>query len=533
MNIPKDQQERNRLAKERLQAYYSEPASPECIENRNTILQCFTKYQDEWVKMWGAQYDRIETEVMAAAGIPFRTRKYILFKGMEIIDELPLKATQGILMSERLSIYDHYEGEDKHEYCIAASIIDIFQTGKMYFAPYKKELHEKELERIKAAATLETEEDKARFEVIIERETKRYEEMLTYQADTIDYAYQLWIGERWLGVFNFDDERMELQRFEEFISPLKEKTLEVISNLNKPETYSILNNKVSNQYASIQDKLLATEPNGQLTFMTDLIPVMQSPRAAKKKSVEVNTLVGLSYSGELSRKLARVNGYDKAVLNTVCSIFQAGNQTMTLADIFRVMNGNTSKQPSQKQRDKILSSIKKLGATRIYLNISEEIERKYLTINDSRVTKGIIDEPLLHYTVGLFQTENGQEVYAVSILKEPILMTYSKAKSQLVSFPISLLDTKSVSATDDIVAIREYLLQQITLMRNGQRDNKTILYESIYKSCGIDAPTDRKTAMRKRDSIDKLLEEWKQQDYIKGYKVKKSGTSFVGFEIKT
>lgn len=531
MNIPKDQQERNRLAKESLQAYYSEPASPECIENRNTILQCFTKYQDEWAKMWGAQYDRVETEVMAAAGIPFRTRKYILFKGMEIIDELPLKATQGILMSERLSIYDHYEGEDKHEYCIAASIIDIFQTGKIYFAPYRKELHEKELERIKAAATLDTEEDKARLEAAIERETKFFERMLTYEADTIDYAYQLWIGERWLGVFNFDKEDDE-RRFKEFISPIKEKTLEVISNLNKPETYSILNNKVSNQYASIQDKLLATEPNGQLTFMTDLIPVMQSPRASKKKSVEVNTLVGLSYSGELTRKLARVNGYDKAILNTICSIFQAGNQTMTLADIFRVMNGNTNKQPSQKQRDKILASIKKLGATRIYLDISEEIERKYLTINDSRVTKGVIDEPLLHYTGGLFQTENGQEVYAVSILKEPILMTYSKSKSQLVSFPISLLDTKSVSATDDIVAIREYLLQQITLMRNGQRDNKTILYESIYKSCGIEAPTDRMTAKRKKDAIKKLLDEWKQQGYIKGSKDKKDGTALVGIEIK-
>lgn len=531
MSRPKNQQEADQLARERLLRYYSEPASPECIKNRNIILQCFTKYEDEWVKMWGTLYDRIENEVMAAAGIPFRTRKYILFKGMEIIDELPLKATQGIMASERLPMFDHYEGEDKHDYCIAASIIDIFQTGKIYFAPYRKELHDKELERMKAAATLETEEDKARLEAAIEWENNHYERAISNSASTIDEAYQLWIGERWLGIYNFDEEEDE-RSFKEFISPLKEKTLEVISNLNKPETYSILNNKVSNQYASIQDKLLATEPNGQLTFMTDLIPVMQSPRASKKKSVEVNTLVGLSYSGELTRKLARVNGYDKAILNTICSIFQAGNQTMTLADIFRVMNGNTTKQPSQKQRDKILASIKKLGATRIYLDISEEIERKYLTINDSRVTKGVIDEPLLHYTGGLFQTENGQEVYAVSILKEPILMTYSKSKSQLVSFPISLLDTKSVSATDDIVAIREYLLQQITLMRNGQRDNKTILYESIYKSCGIDAPTDRKTAMRKRDSIDKLLEEWKQQDYIKGYKVKKSGTSFVGFEIK-
>ena len=529
---PKDQQEANEIARKRLQAYYSEPASPECIRNREIIETCFVKYQDEWGRLMGVQYDRVEAEVMAKEGIPFRSMKYILFKGLEIINELPLKATQGILLSEKLSIYDYYEGKDKHEYCIAASIIDIFQTGKIYFTPYIKELHEKEVERMKAAATLDTEEDKARLEAAIAWEDKHFERVIGISADTIDEAYQIWIGERWLGTYNFVDDKMELQLFGEFSSPLKERTLEVISNLNKPETYSILNNKVSNQYASIQDKLLATEPDGQLTFMTDLIPVMQSPRASKKKSVEVNTLVGLSYSGELSRKLARVNGYDKAVLNTICSIFQAGNQTMTLADIFRVMNGNTSKQPSQKQRDKILSSVKKLGATRIYLDISEEIERKYLTINDSRVAKGVIDEPLLHYTGGLFQTENGQEVYAVSILKEPILMTYSKSKSQLVSFPISLLDTKSVSATDDIVAIREYLLQQITLMRNGLRDNKTILYESIYKSCGIEAPTDRMTAKRKKDAIKKLLDEWKQQGYIKGSKDKKDGTALVGIEIK-
>ena len=36
----------------------------------------------------------------------------------------------------------------------------------------------------------------------------------------------------------------------------------------------------------------------------------------------------------------------------------------------------------------------------------------------------------------------------------------------------------------------------------------------------------------KKDAIKKLLDEWKQQGYIKGSKDKKDGTALVGIEIK-
>lgn len=515
----KDQQEAAAFYMERLKRHYEQPATKECLDNREHIRKCFLQYREDWNNIMGVQYDYVEAEVMAREGVPFRTIAYIEEKGLDIINSLPLKATEGILQSERLPIYDYYKKADKHEYCIAASIIEVLRMGKSRYTPYLQELKEKAIERaraeLQAGKATETAVQKA-----IEYENNSLERFQSFA--TLDEAYRFFIGVRWIHI---DDDEQE--------EAFKKETLEIIANINKPSTYSILNNKISNEYFGIQEDLLSTEPNGQLTFINNLIPVTQSSKTSKKKTAEVTTLVGLSYNGDLSRSLARVTGYDKAVLNAICSIYQAGSSSMTLSDVFRVMNGgNATKRPTAKQKDKLLAAIKKLGSTRIYIDMSQEIKQSYLTINDSRVIKGAVDAPLLQYTGGMFQTENGMEVYAINVVQEPILMTYSKAKNQLVSFPINLLDTKSVSATDEIIAIKEYMLQQITLMKKGQRDSKTILYKSIYKKCGLEEPSNRTVAKRDKDSIKKLLDEWKSLDYIKGYSEKTEGKSLVGVIIR-
>ena len=463
--------------------------------------------------------DEIEQEVMQEMGIPFSDHEYIILKGKEIIMQLPMKATAAILNSHNMPLYDYYTREDKREYTISQSIFDVFIYGKYFLNQYRKK-------RCDYITSIKEEEQndhiRKKLGIFVSGEQKDYESMKNGLFDDIDWAYRMHIGEVWLGTYNFVEFGEEQSAFQSY------DFLDTIRNLSKPITYSILNSKVVNQYSSIEDRLLASDPDGQLSFLPEIIPVRQSPKNTKV----VNTIVGLSYNGDLSQKLSRITGYDKAVLNAICSAYQAGNKAMTISDIFRVMNGNTKKDPTEKQKGKIRMSINKLGSTIIHLDISEEISAKYITIDDSRVVKGVIDDALLHCTGGIFKTEKGVEVYAISILKEPILMTYSKAKGQIVSFPTYLLDTKSVSATDDIIAIKEYLLQQITLLKNGLRDSNVILYNSIYESCRIEDAKSKVVAKRRRDSIDKLLEEWKCMGYITGHANKKKGKSFVGVSIK-
>lgn len=515
---PKSRYEANEIAKKRLKEYYDEPASDECIRNRQEILRCFLLYENKLDEIT-IEPDELELEVYKEIGVPAADPDYIRLKGKEIIMQLPMKATVGILNSEPLHDFDYYDEEDKHEYAVASSIGDVLDFSIIYLKKYRKRFCE-------FVEDIVAQENKPRMNkklrMLSDRLLEDYESRQNALSDTMDDAYKMWIGEKWLGVYKFETDTQETVAFpgDGFIQTIK--------NLSKPITYSILNSKVTNQYSSIEDRLLSYEPDGQLSFLPETIPVRQSPKNTKV----VNTIVGLSYNGDLSRKLSRITGYDKAVLNAICSAYQAGNTAMTISDIFRVMNGNTKKDPTEKQKDKIRMSINKLGSTIIHLDISEEISAKYITIDDSRVVKGVIDDALLHCTGGLFKTEKGVEVYAISILKEPILMTYSKAKGQIVSFPTYLLDTKSVSSTDDIIAIKEYLLQQITLLKNGLRDSNVILYDSIYESCRIEDAQSKVVAKRRRDSIDKLLEEWKCMGYITGHANKKKGKSFVGVSIK-
>ena len=105
-----------------------------------------------------------------------------------------------------------------------------------------------------------------------------------------------------------------------------------------------------------------------------------------------------------------------------------------------------------------------------------------------------------------------------------------------------MLDTSTnTSDGENVTEFRNYLLQQVQLMKNGE-DNKgkyynrsrIILLETIYKDTGIFPPEERinskdfKTENSKqsvirrlrksdREKIEGILEAWKLKNWIKGY----------------
>ena len=136
------------------------------------------------------------------------------------------------------------------------------------------------------------------------------------------------------------------------------------------------------------------------------------------------------------------------------------------------MNGNTKKRPSAAQVERITNSIRKWMYTALYMDMSQELQRQRLTLNDERIVNGKVETQMLQATIGTARTKNGTEVAVFKLAAEPILYTYCKGKKQILTVPIALLDTaEAASNTEGLTAIREYLLQQIELMRNGHRDN--------------------------------------------------------------
>lgn len=314
--------------------------------------------------------------------------------------------------------------------------------------------------------------------------------------------------------------------------------LATIAAIKKSSVYSESNSKVANRFSEVQ-RILSTDSNGQLTFFFDEKPeddqVIPVGISAPKSKKQVISYVSLSYEGEpVTYNRQRIQRYDENVLNTICTLKQCGNNHMTIPDIFRTMQGNKAQYPTQKQADRIRESIRKLASTRVYIDVTQEVNAKYKLPDDrlktdDRLKKVVIDEALLVYTGIEAATVNGLSTYALTLDKMPILFEYSQAKGEIVSYPIELLDVP-VNENETITAIKFYLLKQIHLITKGQRNNPCINYESMYSSVGVPVPG-KQQRDRDRKYIHAMLETWKKQNVFTAFEEYKEGRTIAGVKI--
>lgn len=297
-------------------------------------------------------------------------------------------------------------------------------------------------------------------------------------------------------------------------------------SVTKADYFEIANSKIANKIETLQDALFNMNPDGQLSLMETL-----APGVAVDSKGEVTSIVGIQYvGGELSYNQARIKAFDKAVLDTVCSLINAGNMAFTVSDIWKTMKGNTQKKPSKEQKLRIESSLLKLSGTRVYLNITEELQKAHYTFNDERLTKGEINENMLSFRMIKAKTQNGQEVDAIQLLSVPIIYAYSKAKGQIVSFKTELLNLP-INEDEKKTAFKFYLLRRISSMKGGALNNKNIKYSTIYEEAGVTVPEIRRDKLRDRESIKTMLDYWKQEGFIKDYSEYKEGKSIEGVTI--
>lgn len=314
-----------------------------------------------------------------------------------------------------------------------------------------------------------------------------------------------------------------IQKFAEAENPAGLPPAE-LHRLQTVASYQLNNSKAFNMLDLAIDH---GKTNGQLQ-------IAMSPD--RKTKTDVVTYLSLTYQGDTNIKIRGrrvITGFDKAVYNTVSTLYAAGNRQLSAQDIFRTMNGNTKKRPSAAQVERITNSIRKWMYTALYMDMSQELQRQRLTLNDERIVNGKVETQMLQATIGTARTKNGTEVAVFKLAAEPILYTYCKGKKQILTVPIALLDTaEAASNTEGLTAIREYLLQQIELLRNGHRDNPTIRYATIYEETGVEAPTTRTEKSRQQKQIKAVLDVWKERGYIKGYHDSKADREITGITIE-
>ena len=296
------------------------------------------------------------------------------------------------------------------------------------------------------------------------------------------------------------------------------------------------NTMISNNMTTIFDTLLKETPNGQLSLLPTKV---QLDISGDKNKKEVFNKISFTYGGELSFNKARIKEYDRLILDAVCTILYAGNGVMSDADIFRTLKGykGTKTKPSQKQLERIREGMLKMSGTRMYADITEELNRGYLKTENEELKKGVWDKAIVEYDGLELIAPNGsiQKVYSFKDnrgnIRYPMIMQYCQAKGQIVSYPIELLDTPE-HYTEEYTLIKSYLLKEITNYIKGHRNNNNVIaYSSMYKKCGLEEPVDKTLRKRDRDAIKNMLDYWKEKNYIKGYKDHKQGRAITGIEF--
>ena len=314
--------------------------------------------------------------------------------------------------------------------------------------------------------------------------------------------------------------------------------------------YGLMNDKTMRQL--ITGNFSKKENNGQLSFWTGV----NQAGAAGKTPVVVT--MALSFTRENTTLSCRMNAFDNAVYNAISTAFFYHKLTndgkpfcITPQEIWRLMTGtqDASKNPSPGQVKRVCDSMDKMRFTRLYMDISNEMEAFNLTFDDKRLTKGRIDTYLLKSDKVSFTTEKGKEVVGYRIDNEPILYTYNKAKDHILFVPFNLLDTSQTTGNEgSTIEIKNYLLQQIQLMYNGLRNSCRILYKTLYSATGLADPEHRidrneyanentyktkikQEAKKDREKITSILEAWKAKGYIKDFAPIQKSRAFIGVDI--
>lgn len=205
----------------------------------------------------------------------------------------------------------------------------------------------------------------------------------------------------------------------------------------------------------------------------------------------------------------RLLPFDKRVYIAISALFNAGNNVISLTQIFFAM-GNTGR-PAAYQLQKIQDSVTKMSGARVLVDNTQEVT--------------VYKYPRFKYDGPLLPIErataivNGQIAdAAIHIFREPPVMTFAKQRRQITTITIKALQSP-ISKTDANLLIDDYLIERIAHAKNG-RQPKKILYSKLYEAAQI---TTKKQRERAPEKIKTYLEHYKACGLIARYTMLKDG----------
>lgn len=253
---------------------------------------------------------------------------------------------------------------------------------------------------------------------------------------------------------------------------------------------------------SIIWNLLEKDTRGQISF--------NMAKYGSKQQIPAYYAINFDELGDDITITKRLLPFDKRVYIAVSALFNAGNNVITLSQIYYAM-GNTGR-PSANQLQKINDAVTKMTTARIYFENEQEAKKyKY---------------PRFKYDGSLLPLERGTAIVngqladaAIHIFREPPLIAFAKQRNQITTVDVKLLQSP-ISKTDANLLIDDYLLERISKAKNGKARSCRILFKTLCAKAGIKT---KKQEQRAPAKIEKYLNHYQQQEFITRYTMEKDG----------
>ena len=228
--------------------------------------------------------------------------------------------------------------------------------------------------------------------------------------------------------------------------------------------------------------------------------------------------------------------YDRIVFDSVISLFEGGNTSITPEMVYREMVHDTNTTCIAPQTiQEVRQALDKMSLMRVEIDGSEECKKRGFP-----EVQWVHEGYLLPLNKDIFKI-NGIPTKVYTILEEPCLYTYSKLFKQVITVKPEILDiykvdkdgnllTSRVSNTSNRILIKSYLIREIEKIKKNYR-NPSILFETLHKEAMGDSEPSRVEKKRIRDYVFMCLTSWKATGYIEDYEILKKGNSINRVKI--
>ena len=256
--------------------------------------------------------------------------------------------------------------------------------------------------------------------------------------------------------------------------------------------------------------LLEKDTKGQVTF--------NMAKSGSRKQILTYYSINFDELGDDITITKRLLPFDKRVYIAVSALFNAGNNIITLSQIYYAM-GYTGR-PGTTDLEKINDAITKMTTARIYFDNQQEAtsyKYKHFKYDGSLL-------PLERGTVVV----NGQLAdAAIKIFREPPLITFAKQRQQITTLDVKLLQSP-ISKTDANLSIEDYLIERISREENRKGGHSCrILFKTLYAHAGIaEKPKTSAEKQRKKrapEKIKKYLTYYQEQEFITRFTTEPDG----------